>query len=509
MLRLPRPLLRPANFVGVRHASTTSTASPRRKLALATGGVLAASLGFGSKVYLDSSSPQDKPSFGTLLRTYVVYSMCSIPALVDNAPWLLETFSGIPGLKWVTQALVRVTFFDQFVGGDSAAETLPVLKTLRSSNTGTLFAYSIEVNEAEALSAAGSGPALNSPHKAIVNEMLNCIDTGRRTWVAVKMTALLPDASALIRLSSHIIATRSPTSPPPVVFPGNPTSSDLDALYNPKATTGPLSDADIAMLPRAADRRVRIIIDAEYSFYTPAIDALSLALMRRFNAGPDGPLVYTTYQAYLRRTHAHIVHALRDAQKHGYALGAKLVRGAYHVHEMAAHAASDAKLSISPDPLPPVWQVKAETDANYNACSELLLNAIAADVASKPGRPQGVGVLFGTHNWTSCKMILAGLEKRGLGRTTAEGRLRVEERVGERVTFGQLYGMCDDLTQYLSRHTDSSAPMVMKYVPYGALADVMPYLSRRAIENKSVLGDGSAQRERARAWRLMLERIFG
>jgi proline dehydrogenase len=202
---------------------------------------------------------------------------------------------------------------------------------------------------------------------------------------------------------------------------------------------------------RAQARGVRIIIDAEYTWYQPAIDALTLALMRRFNALGAGtqPLVYATFQAYLRRTPAHLVHALRDAQRHKYALGVKLVRGAYHPHETAAHPAPGAPpagkgkpqtqtLSISPEVLPPVWGEKTDTDAAYDACAGLLLDAVAADVAS--GRPQGVGLLFGTHNWASCKKIMAGLTKRGLTESTPEGKLRVTERVGERVTFGQLYG---------------------------------------------------------------------
>ncbi|KAJ7223277.1 FAD-linked oxidoreductase [Mycena pura] len=539
-LRLPRTLLQRCAPVprppGARGTSRmppwpSGTGGPRtgRPLALASGG---AALGLaaliGSKMHADAAAAAALPlavrqdddperkgrdSLRALVRTYVVYSLCSIPALVDNAPWLLETFSRIPGLKRITEALVRATFFDQFVGGDSAAETLPLLKVLRTANTGALFAYSVEVDEAQATATAAAGASQSSPHKAIVAEMLHCIDVaadfedslgatqaGRRTWVAVKLTALLPDASALIRLSSHIIATRPPTSPPLVVFPGNPTASDLDVLHVPAAPRGDLSDADLAALralhtdleaicTRAAARGVRVIIDAEYSWYEPAIDAFALALMRRFNAGPAGPLVYATFQAYLRRTRAHLVHALRDAQAHGYALGAKLVRGAYHPHEAAAHGRGAAgTLSISPDALPPVWGVKTDTDASYDACAALLLGAVAADVASGRRAPQGVGVLFGTHNWASCRKILAGLAERGLGRMTAEGTLRADERVGERVTFGQLYGA---------------------YVPYGALADVMPYLSRRAIENKSVLGGTTAQTERARAWAQIRKRVLG
>ncbi|KAF7340317.1 Proline dehydrogenase [Mycena venus] len=596
MLRIARVTLRGSRFLSTRGVRYASSAPPRmaaRKLALVSGG---AALGLvtllASKMHADSATAvafpaASKPkrevdptrsSFGTLVRAYVVYTMCSIPALVDSAPWLLQTFSSIPGLRWITESIVRVTFFDQFVGGDTAAQTLPLLHTLRSANMGTLFAYSVEVDEAEAMTASGSGSSGDkSPHKAIVDEMVHCIDvaadfedslgakqTGRRTWVAVKITALVPDASALIRLSRHIISTRPPTSSPHVVFPGNPTSSDLDVLYAGTATPGALSPSDLAMLrdlhadltricARAQARGVRIIIDAEYSWYQPALDALTFALMRRFNAlpasgaGQPQPLVYATYQAYLRRTPAHLVHALRDAKKHGFALGVKLVRGAYHTHE------NSGAVDLARGP-PPVWTSKADTDAAYDACAALLLDAVAADVSGRPGKPQGVGLLFGTHNWASCRKILAGMQERGLAQATPgdEGKLLVGERVGERVTFGQLYGMCDDLTQYLARHTESGAPMVIKYVPYGALSEVrLPFLvnpsppfpsslpfstfsvafppsllrlipslppsfpllyslySRRAIENKSVLGGGAAQAERKRAWDLMWERVFG
>ncbi|KAJ7612570.1 FAD-linked oxidoreductase [Roridomyces roridus] len=553
MLRLATTTLRASRL---RHASTSSRPPLRgRRIALGSGLVLTTLL--TSKIYADSAAitlsstskeePRSQSPMGTLVRSYVVYTMCSMPALVDNAPWLLETLTSIPGVRWITEAIVRVTFFDQFVGGDTAEKTLPLLQRLRQNNTGTLFAHSVEVDEAEAM-AAGSSSADRNPHREIVKEMIHCIDiaadfeqtvgakeTGRRTWVAVKITALLPDASALIRLSKHILTIRPPTTAPHVAFPGNPTVSDLDVIYAPSPAAGDLTPSDLSMLrtlhadleaicTRAQERGVRVIIDAEYSWYQPALDALTLALMRRFNAldtGSTQPLVYATYQAYLRRTPAHLVHALRDAKRHGFALGVKLVRGAYHTHESAAHpdptSSSTAKgktLSISPDVLPPVWAVKRDTDATYDACASLLLDAVAADIQSAPpGSAPHVGVLFGTHNWASAEGILRGLEDRGLvvREKEKEGRLVVKEQLGERVTFGQLYGMCDDLTETLANRLDSNAPMVIKYIPYGALSEVMPYLSRRAIENKSVLGPdgGAAKRERDRAWGLIWNRLFG
>ncbi|KAI0791689.1 FAD-linked oxidoreductase-like protein [Abortiporus biennis] len=525
-----------------------------------------------------------------LIRTYVVYTACSFPSLIDSSPKILATLFSIPVLRQITEAFVRITFFDQFVGGDTAHGTLPLLESLRAENKGCLFAYSVEVDEEE---AAGKGKSEKElVHKRIVQEMIRSIDVaadfedahngnsfkGRRTWVA---TALLPDAQSLLNLSKHIVQTRPPP-PSPIEFPGNPHSTDLNVLYSPHSYPGnPLSEQDIIDLKdlhedlskictRAQERGVKIIIDAEYSWYTPAIDAFTLALMRKFNKLPDSsgntsgnvqPLIYATYQAYLRRTPEYISQSLACARAENYSLGIKLVRGAYHPHEVAAQAArnSGKSLSISPTELPPVWVNKSETDACYNQCLGIIIDNIALDtthsraaIASAPsnsstlwnnslslsslgsylpGRnseePKAlveqskdlessptIGVLFGSHNWTSIKLILQTLQDKGLA--TVEGKdengesiLKIGDEVTERLTMGQLYGMSDDLADYIVDRTRSSSPMVLKYVPYGALAEVMPYLSRRAIENKSVLGNGAAIVERERALAEIKKRLFG
>ncbi|KAG9043930.1 hypothetical protein FS837_008970 [Tulasnella sp. UAMH 9824] len=90
-------------------------------------------------------------------------------------------------------------------------------------------------------------------------------------------------------------------------------------------------------------------------------------------------------------------------------------------------------------------------------------------------------------------------------------KLRIDDQVAERVMFGQLYGMCDSLTNYLASTVEASSPVVLKYVPYGKLSDVIPYLGRRAIENKSVLGakEGGAADERRAAGQKIWRRIVG
>jgi len=86
--------------------------------------------------------------------------------------------------------------------------------------------------------------------------------------------------------------------------------------------------------------------------------------------------------------------------------------------------------------------------------------------------------------------------------------IRIGTDVTERLAIGQLFGMSDALTNSLVDRTRSLSPFVIKYVPYGALKDVMPYLSRRAIENKSVLGGGAAAQERKLAGVAIRNRIL-
>ncbi|KAJ3921457.1 FAD-linked oxidoreductase [Lentinula edodes] len=515
-------------------------------------------------IHADSNLPQkpeprisssDSTSLRSLVRAYFVYSMCSFPTLVDAAPKLLKVLMGIPVVRNITETFVRVTFFDQFVGGDTAQGTLPLLSSFRAANKGVLFSYSIEVDENEATASNTSSKKKAQPvHKRCVDEMVRSIDvaadfedsivgqharSGRRTWVAIKLTALLPDAQSLIALSSHILATR-PQHEPSIPFPGCPRPTDLNVL-NTNADSKFLSEKDIASLRelysdlrrislRAQERGVKLLIDAEYSWYQPAIDAMQLALMREFNKIPSQgdksgpivqPLVYGTFQAYLRRTPLHLAQSYRDAQANNYALGVKLVRGAYHPHEVSAHEAArvhgkQESLSISPDALPPVWSSKNETDNCYNESVKMVVGWVKDDKddAKSSGFPN-IGVLFGSHNGASVKLILNELLGNGLatsaGVQNGEGEavLKLDDEVTERVTLAQLYGMCDELTDYIVRRTISNAPMVLKAVPYGSLTETMPYLSRRAIENKSVLGNGRAAEERRRAGREIWAKVFG
>ncbi|KAF7784834.1 hypothetical protein Agabi119p4_999 [Agaricus bisporus var. burnettii] len=487
-----------------------------------------------------------------------------------------------PCVRDITEAFVRTTFFGHFVGGDTAEGTLPLLRAFRRANKGAILAYSVEVDPSSVPSHTSNEISKDKlSQKQLIKEIIHSIDVaasfedalngGRRTWVALKLTALLPNAQALTNLSKHIVQSRA-LEPDQVPFPGCPRSSDLDVILAPTSLT-PLTEKDTADLrelysdihrvcEHAQTRGVKIIIDAEWSWYEPAICAIALALMREFNTLSNHqstmqPLIYTTFQAYLRRTPSHLALALADARRNNYSLGVKLVRGAYHPYEIAAHKSKETSMSISPDELPPVWEKKEETDRCYDNCVKVLINGVREDLSNRQDvhtlrssednlrlaeasrsetikgpishpirdvlpavgpdskKIPSIGILFGTHNWESSKLILRELERNGLAESLPEEPrpddgatvIRVKPEVVERVAIGQLFGMSDDLTQYLVDRTRTTTPFIIKYVPYGGLREVMPYLSRRAVENKSVLGEGKTAEERRRAGRALWKRI--
>ncbi|KAL1684964.1 FAD-linked oxidoreductase-like protein [Schizophyllum commune] len=470
---------------------------------------------------------------------------------------------------------------------------------------GALFAYSVEVDEGTAM-GAGHDPT-NSPRahrgrngarrrpRAAGHASDRAQDVGRGQ--ADGLTSRR--ACAMWNVSAHILEARKGYRDPPgrpgladVEFPGAPHDLDLDVVLKSKGESipGPLTQADAAALAqlysdlcrictRARERGVRIIIDAEYSWYQPAIDALTHALSRKFNVLEDDPtkvqpLVYGTYQAYLRRTPAHIAR-VADAHAGGYSLGVKLVRGAYHPHEVGAWKANlIARMTLVPAAEhPPVWSTKPETDACYDRCVSMLIDLVADDVKTATSSTSSVASTIAApvagikRKWyslgwgkseaspptssadlpatdltppksaslstvtttlstspqlrigASCAGILGALEKSGLGYKEsassgegqkAEGPLVLDREATGRVTIGQLYGMSDDLTESVAARVKSGEPFVIKYIPYGALSEVLLYLGRRAIENKSMLfGEGGAAHERERAWAEIRKRVFG
>lgn len=130
-----------------------------------------------------------------------------------------------------------------------------------------------------------------------------------------------------------------------------------------------------------------------------------------------------------------MLHSLKNAENGNYALGVKLVRGAYHEQE----ADLDSQVSISPEVEPPVYLVKAETDAAFNECARVLVDRISLD-ARKNIQPR-ISVLFGTHNMESCRLIISLLEQEGLAKADAlHNTVCIPRSTALRISFGQLFG---------------------------------------------------------------------
>lgn len=206
----------------------------------------------------------------------------------------------------------------------------------------------------------------------------------------------------------------------------------------------------------AYQQQVRVFIDAEETWIQPAIDQLAYDMMKRFNQ--QRAIVYNTFQLYRRDGLVLLQAAFQMAKQAGVWLGAKLVRGAYMEKERQR-----ARMFGYADPI----QVdKASCDHDYNQAIRFCLAHI-----------DQIAFCAGTHNEESCHLLTEWMTEQQL----LPG--------DERVWFAQLYGMGDHISFNLAQ----AGFRVAKYVPYGPVEAVVPYLIRRAEENTSVRGQSNRE----------------
>ena len=148
------------------------------------------------------------------------------------------------------------------------------------------------------------------------------------------------------------------------------------------------------------------------------------------------PLIYGTYQAYLRRSDGHLAASLQHAKENNYTLGVKLVRGAYADQERKKWE-TDGRAKFGTDPIQPN---KSSTDVAYDGATKSLIAQLAKDLKSKPTESPSVGMFFGTHNGESCDLIADSLVENDLAERNVDGRLVTKPGVRGRVCTGQLFG---------------------------------------------------------------------
>ncbi len=206
----------------------------------------------------------------------------------------------------------------------------------------------------------------------------------------------------------------------------------------------------------ARQHQVPVFIDAEDSWIQDVIDGLAEELMEEFNQ--EKPLIWTTTQHYRHDRLAYLRGLIGRSRQRGYLLGVKLVRGAYLEKEN-----SRAEDMGYPTPMQPN---KAATDRDYNEALRLCVANI-----------EHVAVCAGTHNEESSSLLAQLLQQKGLPANHPH------------VWFAQLLGMSDHISFNLGHGGYNAA----KYLPFGPVKAVMPYLIRRAEENTSVAGQASRE----------------
>eukprot|EP00054_Salpingoeca_dolichothecata_P021486 m.137700 g.137700 ORF g.137700 m.137700 type:complete len:568 (+) comp24001_c1_seq5:19-1722(+) len=223
----------------------------------------------------------------------------------------------------------------------------------------------------------------------------------------------------------------------------------------------------------AVDSGVTLMVDAEQTYYQPAIDTMVRLMMQKYNK--QRAFIFNTYQAYLRTSYVRLCDDIESANRYKYHFGAKLVRGAYVRQERAR-----AKTENYSDPIQATIEL---THANYDRCTDRLLQEVADNNAR---------IMVASHNETSCLHA-------------ADTIIRNPKISTDGVVFAQLLGMCDHISMNLA----AAGFNVFKYVPYGPTLDVSEYLIRRVEENSSMLGGASVKREQRLVQKELLRRLCG
>ena len=194
-----------------------------------------------------------------------------------------------------------------------------------------------------------------------------------------------------------------------------------------------------------------VFVDAEESWIQNGIDMIVLSMMKKYNKREV--YIYNTLQMYRTDRLNYLNDIISIAKKEKFLLGIKLVRGAYHQQEI------DRAIKLKYDI--PVFETKNKSDESFNKSLKICCDNI-----------NHISICAGTHNEYSSQLLIDLMKKNNI------------DKNDPRIYFSQLLGMCDHISYNIAEHGFNTA----KYVPYGPIMDVIPYLIRRAEENSSISG---------------------
>lgn len=376
-----------------------------------------------------------------LKRARFLFSVMQFAPLVklgtQITPWAIK--SGLP-----VKGIIKNTLFKQFVGGETLEETVGVADMLEKFNVQVILDYGVEGGEGD-----------EDKYEAEANYFIKVIQFAATRknipFISIKITGLV--SSSLLEKLDTSISTNS-TEP----LGGRFKSKFEQLSHDEQGQWKQLIARTSRLCQAASDAGIGIMIDAEESWIQDAIDVVATQMMAQFNLGKV--VVYNTIQLYRSDRLSYLSEALQEAEQAGYLAGLKLVRGAY----MEKERARAMELGY-PSPIQPS---KESTDRDYDAAVTICLKKIEL-----------VSIIIASHNEKS--NLLAANESRSKHLSAKHPHLH----------FSQLYGMSDNLTFNLA----DAGYNVSKYLPFGPVHEVIPYLMRRAEENSSVSGQTGRELE--------------
>uniref|UniRef100_A0A2C9JVW9 Proline dehydrogenase n=1 Tax=Biomphalaria glabrata TaxID=6526 RepID=A0A2C9JVW9_BIOGL len=410
-----------------------------------------------------------------LCRALVIFFLCKFTYFTDNAVQIMSLSYTVLGRR-LSDFIIGRTIYNQFVAGKTIEELKDATKRLGQEGIGPMLCTPIETdansvqsegffdtNVEKILDSLHLATQLNYPQPTF-QFRLSALMSGNVLKLVSKICGQTTHNDDVIRA---LLDGMKETSVDFTKLPG------WEKLLPDNSIELNLALQRLGKISKEIQKfHVMALIDAEYTYINPALRMLSLALMKECNR--SSAKVLYTYQAYLKRTHSILKSDLEFAKKSEFCFGLKLVRGAYMVRERMlakAHNYED-----------PVHESFDKTSASYNACLDLLFDKIK-DRSSKPLR-----LVIASHNEDTICYALNSMKKLGIDRSS--------------VYFGQLYGMADHVSCTLAHN----GYHVYKSIPYGTIADTLPYLARRAQENTSMLAN--ARRERQLVAKAIQSRLF-
>lgn len=405
-----------------------------------------------------------------LLRSFAILKSCRLKPLVCNAETLLGVSRAIIGRK-ATDKAVEATFFKHFCAGTNAETIKPTLAYLKQRGILPILNFAAEDDVDHGAAKEGDDCAgeacLDANARIFMRSVVDCDNRGARGFVSIKVTGLAQPV--LLERMSEVLAEVGG------ICDRGHSSSNLEQVMAAHLDEAELKGFDnmwrrLVQLSTAVHQKgnMRMLVDAEHSYFQPAIDAIAIALQQRFNK--EEAIIMNTYQCYLTCSASRIETDIRRAADEGWAWGAKTVRGAY-MHMERARAAERGSES-------PIQNTLSDTHQNYNSCLENVME----HAARGGGRME---LMVASHNQHSVEAALTKMHSLNFRPHSPESG----------IYFGQLLGMADNLSLPLG----AEGYNVYKICAYGSVHETIAYLLRRALENSDVLGGATKETDMIRA----------